>query len=61
MKNWMVSPEQFDLILCQDPLSIHKQYFQKSPRHYVSFSVGKGKSEIDVIAEVRFQIIVPLT
>lgn len=57
----MVSPEQFDLILCQDPLSIHKQYFQKSPRHYVSFSVGKGKSEIDVIAEVRFQIIVPLT
>lgn len=55
MKNWMITPEQFDIILCQDPLSIHSQYFVEKSPHYVSFSVGRGKSSIDVIVEVRFK------
>ena len=55
MKNWMITPEQFDIILCQDPLSIHSQYFAEKPRQYVSFSVGKSKSPNDVIVEVRFK------
>lgn len=55
MMNWMMTPEQFDIMLCQDPLSIHRQYFAEKSRQYVSFSVGKGKSPIDIIVEVRFK------
>lgn len=52
MKNWITTPEQFVIILCQDPLSIHRQFYKKSPHQYVSFSVGKDKSNVDIVLEV---------
>ncbi|XP_019859704.1 PREDICTED: uncharacterized protein LOC109587935 [Amphimedon queenslandica] len=51
MKNWIKDCEDFIKLLCELPLSIHT----KNSENYITFAVGKNKSEIHIIAEVKLK------